>query len=96
MLHKCQKGTVTDLTHFEALLCETEMMERSLIKLSGQEFGIKESKINFSGRNSRSSSIAQEPQSLNSSFTSESPKRLSQHRYSTEADKIFKGTVRLN
>lgn len=47
----------------------------------------------LSGRNSRSSSIAQEPQSLNSSMTSESPKRLSQHRYSTEADKIFKEAI---
>ena len=52
--------------------------------------------VYFSGRNSRSSSIAQEPQSLNSSMTSESPKRLSQHRYSTEADKIFKGNLVTN
>lgn len=48
----------------------------------------------LSGRNSRSSSIAQDvTQSLNSSFTSESPKRLSSHRYSTEADKIFKEAI---
>jgi len=48
----------------------------------------------LSGRNSRSSSIAQDAsQSLNSSFTSDSPKRLSSHRYSTEADKIFKEAI---
>lgn len=45
----------------------------------------------LSGRNSRSGSIVQN-ESLNSSFSSESPKRNS-HRYSTEADKIFQEAI---